>query len=207
MSWLLGYFNNNGGGSIFFAIFFYGNTMRFVALFRGINVGGHSMLKMSDLNAAFVEKGFENVVTYINSGNIAFDSLEEGSRKTSAEEILASDIEQLTLERFEKPVTVTVRTQPRIKEILEANPFEDLFESHKEMHVVFLKSEMPQMKIDLLLENQTKDEQFVVRGSEIYCLLRLGTADSLLGKGFIDRRLKLPSTARNWRTVQKLAEL
>ena len=66
---------------------------------------------------------------------------------------------------------------------------------------------MPKEKEQQLLEKQTEDERFAVRGREIYCHLRLGVADSLLGKGFIERKLKVPVTARNWRTVQKLAEL
>jgi uncharacterized protein (DUF1697 family) len=56
-------------------------------------------------------------------------------------------------------------------------------------------------------EKQTADERFAVIGREIYCHLRLGVADSLLGKGYIEKKLKVPTTGRNWRTVQKLAEL
>jgi uncharacterized protein (DUF1697 family) len=70
-----------------------------------------------------------------------------------------------------------------------------------------MKDEMPKEKEELLIEKQTENERFEVRGREIYCHLRLGVADSLLGKGFIEKKLKVPITARNWRTVQKLAEL
>jgi uncharacterized protein (DUF1697 family) len=102
---------------------------------------------------------------------------------------------------------VMTREQRQIDKILASNPFAGEFESHKEMHVLFMKGEMPGEIADQLLEKQTDDERFAVRGTEIYCHLRLGVADSLLGKGFIEKKLKVPITARNWRTVQKLTEL
>jgi uncharacterized protein (DUF1697 family) len=58
-----------------------------------------------------------------------------------------------------------------------------------------------------LLSNNNENERFAVRKREIFCLLRAGVADSLLGKGFVDKKLKTPATARNWRTVKKIAEL
>jgi uncharacterized protein (DUF1697 family) len=70
-----------------------------------------------------------------------------------------------------------------------------------------MKDEMPKDKQKLLHEQNRSTEKFEVRGREIYALLKLGVADSLLGKGFIEKKLKVPITARNWRTVQKLVEL
>jgi uncharacterized protein (DUF1697 family) len=175
--------------------------MRYVALLRAINVGGNTMIKMAELKLSFEELGFENVATYINSGNLAFDT-----RKT-AEARLAAKIEKAIEKNFGKLVPVMVREQRSIRDVLDRNPFEGEFESHKEMHVLFMKNEMPKDKQEQLLAQQTDDERFVVKGHEIYCYSRRGVADSLLGKGFIDKKLKVPITARNWRTVEKLMEL
>ncbi|CAN5791935.1 hypothetical protein BH24ACI3_BH24ACI3_03390 [soil metagenome] len=75
------------------------------------------------------------------------------------------------------------------------------------MHVLFIKDEMPAEKQEQLLANQTENERFAIRDREIYCHLRLGVAESLLGTGFIEKKLKTPITARNWRTVLTLAEI
>lgn len=190
---------------------------RYVALLRGINVGGNTMVKMADLKAVFEKCSFENVITYINSGNIAFDSpLQKPARskgisphvsKSSFEIDLASNIERSIEKEFGKQIPVMFREQSVINDVLSHNPFEGQFESHKEMHVLFMHDEMPADKQQQLLDKQTEDERFSVRAREIYCHLKLGVADSILGKSFIEKKLKVAITGRNWRTVQKLAEL
>ena len=72
---------------------------------------------------------------------------------------------------------------------------------------LFLRDEMPREKTTQLLESAPEDERFAVLGREIYCHLPMGVIDSLLGKSFIEKKLKVAVTGRNWRTVQKLAEL
>jgi uncharacterized protein (DUF1697 family) len=175
--------------------------MRYVALLRGINVGGATMMKMDALKAGFEGLGFENVRSYINSGNIAFDT-----RKTS-EKKLADKIEAAVEARFGRAVAVVVREQKDIGRILDNNPFAGEYESHKEMHVLFLKESMPAEKAKLLTEAALEGERYEVRDTEIYAHLRTGVADSLLTKGFLDKKLKIVFTGRNWRTVEKLAEL
>ena len=175
--------------------------MRYIALLRGINVGGNMMIKMEALRKTFEALAFENVVSYINSGNIAFDS------KKSAEETLVAKIEKAIEKDFGKTIPVMVRAQATIKKVLENNPFDGAYETHKQMHVLFMKENMPKDKQEQLKAAQTENEKFDVREREIYALSKEGVADSLLGKGFIDKKLKVPTTGRNWRTVQKLAEL
>ena len=171
------------------------------------------MIKMEELRKIFEALGFENVVSYINSGNLAFDvsgprvSSPHVSKGSSPETKLVRTIEKAIEKKFGKSIPIMVREQKDIARILAENPFEGEFESHKEMHVLFMKDEMPKEKQEQLLAQQTDDERFVVKGREIYCHLRLGVADSLLGKGFIDKKLKVSVTGRNWRTVDRLAEL
>ncbi|MBX3268050.1 MAG: DUF1697 domain-containing protein [Acidobacteria bacterium] len=183
--------------------------MRYIALLRGINVGGNTMIKMQELRAMFEALHFGNVASYINSGNLAFDSVSSPhvSKGSTPESALSNQIESAMQNTFGKSIPVTVREQRHIQTVLESNPFAGQFESHKEMHVLFLKEEMPADKQQQLLANQTNDERFAVLGREIYCHLKLGVANSLLGKGFIEKKLNLAVTARNWRTVQKLSEL
>lgn len=175
--------------------------MRNIALLRGINVSGKNMIKMAELKNTFEALGFENVTTYINSGNIAFDS------KAVSESKLIETIEKAIEKDFGFMPQTMVRQRSDISRIIAANPFDGQFESHKEMHVLFMKHEMADDVQDQLLAAQTEDERFAVIGREIYCHLKLGVADSLLGKGFIEKKLKTATTGRNWRTVNKLVSL
>jgi uncharacterized protein (DUF1697 family) len=158
------------------------------------------MLKMSDLKACLERAGLENVVTYINSGNVGFDAdSDESSHVASIEKAIETE--------FNKQIPVMVRLQAEIIHIMAANPFAGQFDSHKEMHVLFLKEEMPSEKFDQLLAASTPPERFVLIGRELYCHLPLGVADSILGKSFIEKKLKVAVTGRNWRTVEKLSTL
>ena len=89
----------------------------YIALLRGINVGGHKIIKMDQLRKAFEELGFEDVATYVQSGNVVFKS----PKKTSAD--LSRKIEEMLLRRFSMSVPVIVRTAEEIGEVLTNNPF------------------------------------------------------------------------------------
>jgi uncharacterized protein (DUF1697 family) len=175
--------------------------MRYIALLRGINLGGNVMVKMEELRKAFEGLGFENVKTYINSGNVAFDS-----RKTT-ESKLVDQIESAVEKMVGRPVAVMVRSQKDIERILAENPFDGQYESHKHMHVLFLREKMPKEKEEQLHAAALPDEKYEVRDREVYNLLPQGVAGSLLTKGFFERKPRVSYTGRNWRTVQKLAEL
>ncbi len=183
---------------------------RYIALLRGINVGGNTMIKMEELRAMFEALAFTNVASYINSGNIAFDHVQKPARSKGtlrAELALISQIEPSIEKRFGRPVQVIVRERSDIERILKDNPFNGEFENDKEMHVLFMKNEMPTDKRDQLMAAAFEGERYAVKGREIYCHLKDRFADSLLTKGFLDKKLKILYTARNWRTVQKLSEL
>ena len=175
--------------------------MRYVALLRGINVGGNTMIKMDELKAVFSELGFENVKSYINSGNLAFDT------KKTAETKLVDKIENAVEAKFGKRAHVMVREQNDIERVLKNNPFDGQYESHKHMHVLFLKKPMPAEKAAQLQESALPGERYEIRDREIYNLLPNGVAGSLLTKGFFEKKPIVPYTGRNWRTVEKLAEL
>jgi uncharacterized protein (DUF1697 family) len=175
--------------------------MRYVALLRGINVTGNKMIKMEELRAVFEALGFKNVTSYINSGNLAFDT------RSSSESGLIAKIEKGIEDCFSMSVQVMVRPQGDINDILANNPFKGEYASHKEMHVMFLKEKMPRDKQELVLTALPEKERCVFRGREIYCHLPMGVAESVLGRGLVEKKAKIPVTARNWRTVEKLADL
>jgi len=75
------------------------------------------------------------------------------------------------------------------------------------LHVFFLDEEISDEKREMLLSNNNENEIFAVNKHEIFCLLRVSVLDSLMGKDYIAKKLKIPSTARNWRTVKKILEI
>jgi uncharacterized protein (DUF1697 family) len=175
--------------------------MRYIALLRGINVGGNTMIKMERLREVFSSLGFENVKSYINSGNLAFDV------KKSDDNKLAAKIRSAIKTEFGLDIPVMVRTLAEIKKVVKDNPFDGQFADPKSLHVFFLTDCLSAENKRLLMEKTSDEEKIAVRGREIYYLLRISVVDSILGKGFIDKKLKVPATARNWRTVNKLIEL
>lgn len=174
--------------------------MKYIAFLRGINVGGKNKVKMETLREVCATIRFENVKTYINSGNVIFET------KKTDEKKLAEKLGEAIEKEFGLKIKVIVRTADEIEEIVKNNPFAGQFENDKDLHVFFLDEEMPSEKAELLLSNNTENEQYFVRGREIFCLLKIGVSDSLMGKDYIAKKLKVSSTARNWRTVKKVLE-
>ena len=175
--------------------------MRFIALLRGVNVGGNTKVNMAELRASCGRLGYENVKTYINSGNVILDSTEADAGK------IASQIQNTIRDDFGLVVSVMVRSMEELQQVLTNNPFNGQFDNHKDMHVFFLADELPDEKLELLLAQHNDEQLIAVDGRTVYCLLRISVVDSTLGKGFLDRKLKVPATARNWRTVKTLAEM
>jgi len=175
--------------------------MKYVAFLRGINVGGKNKIKMETLREVFGSLGFETVKTYINSGNVIFETGETAGKE------LASKIESAIEKEFALKIKVIVRKMSEIENIVANNPFAGQFENEKDLHVFFLDEELPAQKRELLLSNNNENEQYAALNREIFCLLRVGVSNSLMGKDYIGKNLKTPATARNWRTVKKIVEL
>ena len=175
--------------------------MKYVAFLRGINVGGKNKVKMETLREICAGIGFENVKTYINSGNIIFETAQ------SDDKIIAEKIEKAIEDEFGLNIRTIVRSIAEIKNIVENNPFEGQFENDKDLHVFFLDEELSDEKRELLLAQANENEMFAFHPRTILCNLRISILDSAVGKGFIDKKLKVSATARNWRTVNKVLEI
>ena len=175
--------------------------MKYVALLRGINVGGNNMIKMETLRATLASLGFANVKSYINSGNLIFETATTDDGK------LAKKIHDAIQKDFGFDISVMVRLMAEIEEIIAKNPFAGQFENDKDVHLFFLNDELTAEQEALLFEQANDNEQFAVIDRHIICLLKISILDSSVGKGFIDKKLKVATTARNWRTVNKICEI
>jgi uncharacterized protein (DUF1697 family) len=170
---------------------------RYVALLRGINVGGHRRVAMADLRALMVGLGFEDVQTLLQSGNAVFGA------RGSAERV-RSDLERGIAAELGMQIDVVVRSGKELAEVIERNPLGDVANEPKRYQVSFL-SASPDPKVIAELEAlDVAPERVVPSGREIYAWHPEGVHNSRLAKLLSDRRLGVTATARNWNTVLKL---
>jgi uncharacterized protein (DUF1697 family) len=174
---------------------------RYVALLRGINLGGKNMLPMKDLAAMFVDLGCSNVRSYIQSGNVVF----EASPKPAVS--LPQAATAAIQERFGRRPPVLLRSASELARALEANPFLARGVPSSELYVAFLADKPPKARIDALDAARATPDAYEVAGRDIYLHLPNGGARSKLTNDYFDRTLATVSTIRNWRTVEQLASM
>ena len=167
----------------------------YVALLRGINVGGRTKIAMADLRKLFAALGAEDVATYVQSGNVVFKS---GAPAAG----LAQSIERRIADELGLRVTVVIRTAPELAEIVSANPFADRGAEPTKLHVVFLAEKPAAARVRALDATRGEPDEFRVVGREIYVHY---------GDGMGQSKLVIPAaklgTARNLNTVATLAKM
>jgi uncharacterized protein (DUF1697 family) len=171
-----------------------------VALLRGINVGGKNRVPMAGLKSELAELGLEDVVTYVQSGNVVF----RAARSTDG---VAADIEKRITKAYGLRITVVLRTPAELTRIAKNNPFLGRETDHLKLHVVFLDNRPGAGAVAKLDPERSPPDEFSVRGREIYLHLPNGSARTKLTLDYFERRLGVAATARNWKTVLKLVEL
>jgi uncharacterized protein (DUF1697 family) len=167
---------------------------RYIALLRGINVGGRTTVPMAALRETCESVGCAGVTTYIQSGNVVLESTLDPAK-------LRATLEAAIAERFDVAPAVMIRTPAQLAGVLDANPFPDADTGH--VHVGF-HTEAPDPASVADLEHPP--EQLAVRGTETYFLLPNGMGRAKLPVLY-GRRVTIPITVRNWRTVTKLREM
>jgi uncharacterized protein (DUF1697 family) len=178
-----------------------GAATTFLALLRGVNVGGKNRVAMKELAGLLAGAGLEEVRTYIQSGNAIF----RAPRAKGPE--LPGLIAGLIAERFDLSVPVVIRSAEELSGVVRSNPFLEGGADPEALYVAFLADEPAAARIAALDPNRSPPDAFRVRGREVYLHLPNGVAGSRLTNDYFDSRLGTRSTARNWRTVLKLAEL
>ncbi len=169
----------------------------FIALFSGINVGGNRIVKMAELRAFFEEQGFTDVATYIQSGNVVFHA---GGKKP---ETLAKELEAAFEKRWGFHSRIMVRDARWLAALVKRNPYPESADDHKKLHAYVLEREPTAAEIEPLTLKRTGPERFEVKGDVLYLDAPDGIGKSVFAN-LIPRVLKVPATARNWRTVLTL---
>jgi uncharacterized protein (DUF1697 family) len=172
-----------------------------IAFLRGINVGGHRLIKMAELKAMFEAMGFGAVRTYIQSGNVIFQADE-------TEQPLRQRIEQRIAAESGFPVTVALRTGGDVTRVIADCPFApDALLEGESLYVALLAETPAPDGIERLLASKTGPDEFRILGREVYLLYRQSMRDTQLTNNLLESRLGVPATSRNWRTLTTLAAM
>lgn len=173
----------------------------YIALLRGINVSGQKKIKMADLRDLLESEGLKNVRTYIQSGNVIFESRETAKA-------LQEQIKSIIAKQYGFEVPILIRTPEEITQIIENNPFMD-DESKDPTRTYFtILSGTPEAElVSKVQEKKYASEEVVFGEHVIYFHSPLGYGDAKMNNNFFEKKLKVSATTRNWKTLNKLIEM
>lgn len=176
---------------------------KYISILRGINVSGQKKIVMSDLKALFTLLGFKNIVTYIQSGNVIFEC------KSIDKDTVKTEIEAAIERQYSFHVTVQIFTVEQFNQILNDCPFKDVSIDNDGSKVFFsFLSAKPNPAIfEDVAKVATNTEKIISSNQVIYLHCPNGYGRSKLSNVFLERKLNVSATTRNWKTVSKLCEL
>jgi uncharacterized protein (DUF1697 family) len=169
----------------------------FIALIRGINVGGHKKILMADLRALFESLGFQDVQTYIQSGNVVFKTMEETN--------LAVKIAEAIETKYGFIVPILIKKESELNKILSKCPFSD--EKRKKSYFILLKESPSLQNVKLTSEFSHPKEEFYIEEDCVYIYYSEGAGKAKMGVNFFEKKLKVKATARNFRTMAELVAM
>ncbi len=173
----------------------------FVALLRGVNVGGNNMISMRALKESFERMGFAEVSTYINSGNVIFKSKDDDARK------LETKIERMLVKEYELNSKVVVRTFAEMEQLVKSLPRSWDGDSSWRYNVIFLRHTIDSEEIMADLPAKSDIEEVVYRpGTLLWSALVSALTRTKMGK-LSTRKMYQDTTIRNLNTTRKLYEL
>lgn len=173
---------------------------RFLSVLRGVNVGGQKIIKMSELVSLYQDLGFKNILTYIQSGNVIFDH-NNGQN-------LSPLIEKRIVERFNAKIPVLIRSASEMFTIIAANPFlSDKTIDISSLYLTFLSEKPDLSSLQKITQIDSGPDRVFFNNKEIYLFCPHGYGRTKLNNNFLENKLKLTATTRNWKTVIEIDRL
>jgi uncharacterized protein (DUF1697 family) len=175
---------------------------KYLALLRGINVSGHNMIKMDALKKMLENMGFQNVETYIQSGNVFFESEEENAAG------IGFKIKQEISKVFGYDVPVIMVSKTDLELCFKNNPYLKEKECDiKKLYVAFISKELTAAAINDLKISNFKPDEAAIDSYRIYIKYAIGAGKTNLDQKYIEKKLNVVATIRNWNSVTKLLEM
>ena len=173
-----------------------------LALLRGINVSGHNMIKMEALKTVLEAAGFQNVKTYIQSGNVFVDTDETNAAAVGFK------IKQELFKNFGHEVPVVVIAKSDLDACLNNNPFlKEKEVDTKKLYVAFVSTTLKDTSINDLKISQFKPDEARIDGNKIFIKYAVGAGKTRFDQKYIEKKLNVVATIRNWNTVLNLREM
>ncbi|MFD2555153.1 DUF1697 domain-containing protein [Sphingobacterium tabacisoli] len=177
-------------------------TTTYISILRGINVSGQRLIKMEALKKMYEQLSFENVQTYVQSGNVLFSAKNRDSGELAS--IISSNIQT----EFGFDVPVIVMNLDRLEKIIANNPFiKDTDKDEAFLHVTFLTEVLTEFDEGSIIEKKHSDEEVAFTADAVYLYCPNGYGKTKVNNNFLEKKLKMPATTRNWKTVNELLKL
>jgi uncharacterized protein (DUF1697 family) len=174
----------------------------FISILRGINVSGKHLIKMTDLLALYHSLGFKEVKSYIQSGNLVFRS------ESTNPELLENVIQKKMESSYSFLVPVIVLKVAELKKILQQNPFlKDAEKDPAFFHICFFHKKPDPEKLNVLRLHPYGSDQWFVKDRVMYLYCANGYGNTKLSNNFLEKKLQVNATTRNWKTSNKLLEM
>jgi uncharacterized protein (DUF1697 family) len=174
---------------------------RYVALLRGVNVGGRTKVPMADLRDLVRGLGHDDVSTYVQSGNVMFSATRRSPDK------LAAEIEAGIAREFGLSVTVLVRNDAELAAVVGKNPFVAAGVEPNQLYVAFLSAAPEADRWDRIDRQHFAPDEFEPGDRAVYLRYVTGAGRTKLSNDQLERRLDVRATTRNWRTTSALLDL
>lgn len=171
----------------------------YISMLRGINVSGQKKIRMADLRSLYESLGLINVQSYLQSGNVVFDSEEKNVEK------LRDSIEAQIESMYGFSVPVLIRTGEDFRRVIENHPFAE--EEAIRVLVTFMYEPPEKSKLDDLSQYEDKVDQFAIGEQEIFLFCPGGYGRTKLSNNFFEKNLGVVATTRNWKSVNALFEM
>ncbi len=174
----------------------------YISILRGINVSGHKIIKMAALKLLYENLGFQHVKTYVQSGNVIFQSKENNFQS------LGHLISDQILKVFGFEVPVILLTVDQLKSIIENNPLKnDPTKNSLYLHVTFLASQPIKYDSESILSRKQEGEEIMISENAVYLYCPNGYGNTKLTNTFLENKLKVGVTTRNWKSTNEILKI
>ena len=174
----------------------------YISMLRGINLGSHNKIPMAKLRSLYESLGCVNVQTYIQSGNVVFDSLETDRAQ------LAESIKAKISEVFGYSVPVFIVDAKDLEQVIQSNPFlTQRNEDPTKLHITFLQHLVSDEVVHHFVGPKSGNDEFIIDKQVVYIFCPDGYGRTKLTNNLFEQKLKVPATTRNWNTVNALYQM